>query len=389
MKLMKHITIALVLSAIPAMAFGQTVSCDDCTHSISVYMGEGGLIATAAGDAEKVTYVATCNGVTRTGEMTAGDDGIVSMLLDTTNSLACANPDEDSKFELGPIMDGGWFWVTDDMNSAVGNLVDMDVIKMNETTDLTSAGAGVTMTEGMGAVFIKETATGRVGILPNILPEPDVPATPATACGMGAKGGATPKVGAKTNCMLGAGETMVTVSGPTGYSTGEVTSVVRPYTGSVTISAELWHTSSGRYAVADADAILGRTGGAALAASFTASFAPSTAVPYGTPTLTEGGVAPDSGNSDANTQAWTISPNATYCGTSTKPLNNALKLTIVADMDDGEVAKFIPNLVNDADSATTGDQTATASVTIMCPSGASSSATQGVELVPENLFPTE
>ena len=57
MKLMKHITIALVLCAIPAMAFAQDVTCDECTHVVSVYAGHGGFIATAAEDAEMVIWV--------------------------------------------------------------------------------------------------------------------------------------------------------------------------------------------------------------------------------------------------------------------------------------------------------------------------------------------
>ena len=43
--------IALLISAIPAVAVGQTtlVGCSDCNHVASVYMGEGGFIATADG----------------------------------------------------------------------------------------------------------------------------------------------------------------------------------------------------------------------------------------------------------------------------------------------------------------------------------------------------
>ena len=66
MKLMKHITIALVLCAIPAMAFAQTAGCDDCNHTVSYYKGTGGLIATADDDAEMVGFVASCGGTTRT-----------------------------------------------------------------------------------------------------------------------------------------------------------------------------------------------------------------------------------------------------------------------------------------------------------------------------------
>ena len=172
--------IVLLLGAIPAMAFGQTVSCDDCTHAVSVYMGEGGLVATAD-DADMVTYVATCGNATRSGELTPNSDGVVSMLFSMDNGLACHTAAEGNKFEIGPIMDGGWYWITDDMNSAVGNLVSMDVLD-NDTIELTSAGDGVEMEMGSGAVFVKETSTGRVGILPNILPEPPVSELPL--CGL-------------------------------------------------------------------------------------------------------------------------------------------------------------------------------------------------------------
>ncbi len=131
MKLMKHITIALVLCAIPALAFGQDVSCDDCTHVVSVYMGGGGLIA-MADDAEMVTWVATCGRITRIGELAANDDGVVSTLFTTDNGLACNASGDGNKFQLGPIKDGGWFWMTRGTNSAIGNLVAMDILE-NDT----------------------------------------------------------------------------------------------------------------------------------------------------------------------------------------------------------------------------------------------------------------
>ena len=62
-----YLMVALILCAIPAVAVGQTVSCEACTHEVSYYMGEGGFIATAGEDAKMVTYVASCGGVTRTG----------------------------------------------------------------------------------------------------------------------------------------------------------------------------------------------------------------------------------------------------------------------------------------------------------------------------------
>lgn len=174
---MKQATIALVLCAVPAMVGGQTVSCDGCTHEVSYYKGSGGLIATAADGAEMVTYLATCGGVHRSGQLTPDAGGKVTMLF--SDDLACEM--DGGKFEVGPIEDGGWFWINDAMNSAVGGLVSNDVL-MNDAITITDAGEGVSMSEGRGAVYLKETATGRVGILPTIQPEP--PGTELPLCGL-------------------------------------------------------------------------------------------------------------------------------------------------------------------------------------------------------------
>ncbi len=203
MKLIKHLSIALALGAIPAAAVGQvTTTCTGCTHSLSHYMGGGGFIATATKGAKKVTWLATCGGVTRTGELTPNADGIVSALFSEENGLACVA--EKASFELGPIMDGGWFWITDAKNSAVGLLVDKEVYKArkDDAIKIASAGDGVKMTAGMGAVYLKETATGRVGILPNILPKP---VTPLRKCGYTTGGTAAAPTYTRLNTSVSAG----------------------------------------------------------------------------------------------------------------------------------------------------------------------------------------
>ncbi len=260
MKLMKHITIALVLCAIPAMAFGQSVSCDDCTHVVSVYMGEGGLIATADG-AEMVTWVASCGGVTRSGELAANDDGMVSALFTMDNGLACDMAGDGNKFELGPIMDGGWFWMTRDTNSAIGNLVAMDILE-NDAVEITSAGtADVAMMDGRGAVLIEQASTGRVGILPNILAEKPAPAL--RLCGYDVSGATFTR--RASNCALGNGGTMAiaTTTNPITGATSVVadgSSVVRPagVGGEVVITIDLWANGTGHFTTAaDGEARLG------------------------------------------------------------------------------------------------------------------------------------
>ena len=242
-----YLMFALILCAIPAVAVGQTVSCDGCTHAVSVYMGEGGLIAMT--DADEVTYVATCNGVTRSGEMMPNDDGMVSMLL--MGDMAC-HGDDDASFELGPIMDGGWYWLTMETNSAVGGLVSMDILD-NEMVDIADAGEGVMMTMGKGAVYLKETATGRVGILPNILPEP--PADPAAVCGPRANDDWPYAYDsqATSSCTLGGGRTKIRLTGPGSFgSTATITNgmVYRPEAGTITVTADLWVDESGSYSTA-------------------------------------------------------------------------------------------------------------------------------------------
>ncbi len=400
MKLMKHIMIALVLCAIPAVAFGQDVSCDDCTHVVSVYYGGGGLIAKAGEDAEMVTYVATCGGVTRSGELMPDDNGVVAKLLE--GDLACHTA-KGALFEIGPIMDGGWYWLTMDDNSAVGGLVSKDVL-MNDPADITDAGDGVKMTMGKGAVLLSETATGRVGILPTILPEP--PVAPATKCGFkGAATAASPAVPVKTGCMLGDGKTTLLMTSTNAITGGMVQimdkgSVTRPAgTGSLTIVADLWGNGTGHY-VATHDATQGN-GISAMrgqpAVAMNAVARPNTrltGVTYGLSVSTGGpgaGSPVTSGTpvggvdfTDAtNAATITVANDTSYCS---KTANHSATVTVTATMTtDTDADQVVPSIVRSTTSTPEG-MVGSASFTVNCPAA---SANQGQELVPENPFPVE
>ena len=400
MKLMKHITIALMICAIPAVAFGQDVSCDDCTHVVSVYYGSGGLIATAGEDAEMVTYVATCGGVTRSGELMPNDDGVVAMLLE--GDLACHTA-MGASFEIGPIMDGGWYWLTMDDNSAVGGLVSKDVL-MNDTADITDAGDGVTMTMGKGAVLLSETATGRVGLLPNILPEP--PADPATKCGFkGAATATSPAAPVQTECMLGDGKTILLTTSTNAITGATVQvmdkgSVTRPSgDGMVTLVGDLWGNGSGHYVTThDAttangiSAMRGQPAVAMVAAARAATRL--TGVTYGV-SLSTGGPGTGTeittgtpvGGVDwteaTNAVTITVAKDAAYCS---KDNNHSATVTVTATMATATDAdQVVPSIVRDEDSTPAG-RVGSTSFTINCPAA---SANQGQELVPENPFPTE
>ena len=407
MKLMKHITIALVLCAIPAMAFGQTVSCEACTHDVSVYMGEGGFIA-EADDADEVTYVATCGGVTRSGKLEADDDGMVAMLFSMDNGLACHDDDEDNRLQVGPVMDGGWYWLTLEDNSAVGALVSQDILD-NETVDITDAGEGVTMMKGRGAVLLTETSTGRVGVLPNIMPEP--PAAPAEVCGP-RRQDAWPYTFSEqmsSSCMLGGGRTKIRLIGPGQYnSRGMITTgmVTRPTTGDITVNADLWVDESGSYTTTASD---GGTFGPDLRkgwpgkthtglsdhntnwldASFVVTLHsgdPQTGDLAGAGVvLTEAGT----GSSPTGQATITISASADYCPSSASDPQHTATLNIAAVP--GTNAIHPPVAVGRAAGYTSSSLATVTHLTqlrIVC-APRSGSNHQGQDLVPDNPFPTE
>ncbi|MCY3926737.1 MAG: hypothetical protein OXG81_00520 [Acidobacteria bacterium] len=400
MKLMKHITIALVLCAIPAVAVGQTVSCDDCSHVLSVYYGSGGLIAETDGDS--VTYVASCEGVTRSGELMPNDDGMVSMLLSDDNGLACHGDDEDNSFEIGPVMDGGWYWLTMETNSAVGGLVSMDILD-NDTVDIADAGDGVTMMMGSGAVLLTETATGRTGLLPNILPE--APMAALRKCGFDDRGtrgtSATSTadqadarfVRRTSDCALGDGGT-ITLATTTNSFTGATTmvadksTVVRPSgTGEVVITIDLWGNQSGFFTTsATGHALLGQPAVALTAlrgyrlagVTYTASLGSGPTADDFVSGTALGGITMNTDTTDLVT--FTIAADTAYCSDDNDiPAAVSVSAVITAE---GAAATTPARSRH----ATTGVAGGT-SFTVVCGSG--SSANMGQELVPENPFPTE
>lgn len=243
---MRHVTLALVLGTLPASIFAQQLSCPDCRHIAPYFKGEGGFIGTVAEDAENVAFVVSCGNVTISADARI-TGGTASQLFNHGNGLACDQ--EGGDLQIAGLRDGGWYWIADVRNSAVGNLVSRDILD-NEMVELTSAGPGVTMSVGRGAVFLKETSTGRVGILPNILPRPR--AERSELCGpRRSPDWPYPHDRQMTgSCMLGGGATKIRLLGPGAYD-GRATiangSVTRPVAGEITVTADLWVDETGSY----------------------------------------------------------------------------------------------------------------------------------------------
>ena len=233
---MKQIAIALTLCAIPAATFAQNGTCRDCDHVAPYFRGTGGFIGTVAEGVDEVTFVASCGSATTTGPaMIQGDTA--SQLFTYGNGLACDR--DGGTLEIAGLEDGGWYWVHDARNSAVGNLVPADIL-MNETTEITSAGDSVSISVGRGAVFLKHAASGRVGILPNILPKP-AEAYPRS-CGAYRVNQSTVRQYV-AECELGDGSARVRMVGPAGFGRRATIAngwVHRNAHGTVTVQADLW-----------------------------------------------------------------------------------------------------------------------------------------------------
>ncbi len=402
MKLMKHITIALALCAIPVAAVGQvTTSCTSCTHQLSHYRGSGGFIAMATKGAKMVTWLGSCGGIVRTGELVPNSDGMVSALFSKDNGLACMA--EKASFEVGPVMDGGWFWITDEMNSAVGLLVNKEVYKAlkDDAVKIASAGDGVKTTAGMGAVYLKETATGRVGILPNILPKK--PPAAIRPCGFTGSGSSAKKL--STSCKLGDGSAVaygLETDGRTGAKTliMDGARVTRPGVGGkVEYRVIPWMKPGGHFRTGSGDPRMGHAQFAANPGADTTIQTVTAVARSGNPpselaagSFRQGsekyGVTIGSYNDGAKVE---IGPNMDFCS---ETANVSLRLDvyiIAADETRNKLTPQIKLITNKPRGV--GNAIAKHTVTIVCPAGSgsasSASANQGQELTPENPFPVE
>ncbi len=171
MKLMKHITIALVLSAIPAMAFGQvtvTTACDaenvNC-HVTPYFHGSGGFVAPAPADATELDYYVKCGNFAYAYEA-AVSDGVASGLVECD--------EEGAVVQVQGALHGGWYWINDSVSSATAALMSEDVGGNAKTAPVDPGGLTKAGTET--ATFFRHESSGRVAILSHILPTPPIAA---------------------------------------------------------------------------------------------------------------------------------------------------------------------------------------------------------------------
>ncbi len=343
---MKHIIpVALLFGAAPALLFGQiTVDCPDETCQLAPYFaGSGGFVGEAAGvggDTD-VTFFVICGNVTTSGVVEPDSQGIVRQSLSDADGFSCGDG-RRGRLEIANLKPGGWYWINDDRNSAVSAFIPKDAADNEQIVPTDPGGIVVDREEDGFGTFVKHEPTGRVGIIPHI-----VPTRPIRGC----SGMATEE--SARDCHLGSPEgwrvsaSPSSVTRPTGSQQSREVIVklhgenfVR--TGQVTARARVEHHTSVQGIFFNQDV----------------------------------GVAPAEGQSGVLGWSVEVGSDDTRClpGNNNPDRETAQIVTFIIAQLDG----VVPDVPNDEVETT---------ITVNCPS--SQAAAAGAELVSENPFPVD
>lgn len=342
---------AILIGAFPALLLGQVG--DDCpepTCQIAPYFGgSGGFVGEAATmddadttdvDESEVNFLVVCGNVTTRGSVTPDSAGIVRQALTADNGFAC-QAEGGGTIEIDGLEDGGWYWINDDTSSAVTALIRKDSLGHPRTMPTDPGGVVLKSVEGGAATFAKHEPSGRVGIIPHIVPRAPVP-----ACD-GAAGDRT------TECVLGTSAGWALAASPSSVTRPTGTAADEEVT--VTLTGMKFITTGPVDATAALDAH-----SSVLAVVLSSA----------------NGAAP--GEDETGVLRWTVTVGAddNRC----LPANNdpdRLNAQTVA-VEVATAAEVIPGLPTD------GVET---SFTVNCP--AEPAASRGVELAPGNPFPVD
>lgn len=343
---------ALLIGAVPALLSGQiSIDCPEATCQIApYYAGNGGFVGEAANmddaattdvDESEVDFFVVCGNVTTSGSVKPDSGGIVRQALTVANGLAC-QAQEGGTIEIDGLKDGGWYWINDDTNSAVSALIRKDSLGHPHTTPTDPGGVILRSVAGGAATFAKHELSGRVGIIPHI-----VPGQPVPDCS-GAAGSAT-----ATECVLGssAGWSLVASSAAVTRPTGDADD--KEVT--VTLMGTKFITTGEVAATADVDVHSSVVDVELSAAN---------------------GAAPDA--EDTGVLKWivTVGADDNRCLPANNDPDRLNAQTVTVEVT--TVAEVIPGLATDGVETT---------FTVNCPDD--SAARASAELVPENPFPVD
>ncbi len=346
----KIIGTAILVGAFPALLPGQvSIDCPEATCQIAPYFeGTGGFVGEAAVmdntettevNEGEVNFFIVCGNVTTQRSVTPDSGGIVRQALTAADGLAC-EAEGGGTIEIDGLKDGGWYWINDDTNSAVTALIRKDSLGHPQTMPTDPGGVVLKSVEGGAATFAKHEPSGRVGIIPHIVPRKPVP-----ACG----GAADDRT---AECVLGTSAGWSLAASPS--------SVTRPAAGAeavevtVTLTGTRFITTGTVAATANLDDLHSSVTGVALSDA--------------------NGTAPGEGVPGVLQWTVTVAADADRCASTNPDRRNAQTVPVgVATVDE-----VIPGLPTDG---------LEASFTVNCP--ADSAASRGVELAPGNPFPVD
>jgi len=341
---------AMLVGGFPALLLGQvTVDCPEATCQIAPYFeGTGGFVGEAAAmddpettgvDESEVNFIVVCGNVTTQRSVTPDSGGIVRQALTAADGLAC-EAEGGGTIEIDGLKDGGWYWINDDTNSAVTALIRKDSLAHPQTMPTDPGGVVLKSVEGGAATFAKHEPSGRVGIIPHIVPRKPVP----DCSGAAADRAADCVLGTSTGWSLAASPSSVTR--PAGSAADvEVT---------VTLTGTKFITTGTVAATANLDDLHSSVAGVALSSP--------------------NGAAP--GAEETGVLLWTVTvaADADRCASTNPDRLNAQTVPVNVPA----VAEVIPGVPTDG---------LEASFTVNCP--AESAASRGVELAPGNPFPVD
>lgn len=182
---MKQIVpVALLAGAVPALLSGQTVivNCPEERCQVAPYFaGEGGFVGESAGigGEDEVRFIVVCGNATLTSTAEPDSNGIVRQALNDANALNC-RPGTSGRIEVDNLKPGGWYWINDDQNSAVSALIPKSAIGKDQIEVTDPGGVVLSRDEDGAATWVKHPPTGRVGIIPNIVPSRPIPGCSGT-----------------------------------------------------------------------------------------------------------------------------------------------------------------------------------------------------------------
>ena len=172
------IPLALLAGAVPALLAAQTTGSVECPRcQVAPYFaGEGGFVGESAGygGSDEVEFFVVCADRTISVRVQPDSNGIVREALNAANGRNCP-AGATGTLEVGNLKPGAWYWINDDQNSAVAAFIPKDAVG-NDQIDVTDPG-GVeidTPADGIGT-YVRHVPTGRVGIIPRIVPTRPIP----------------------------------------------------------------------------------------------------------------------------------------------------------------------------------------------------------------------